>query len=167
MNRSMKLAVALALGGTISAYAAERVKAPTPMTKKANTGTVVASVAAQISGKITWKGNVALKPGTGDSCAHFKVTVSQPVPGNASGGGIAVPSFKELASTTGKGTIGSGSCTYMVSGVPSGTDAVVSAGYDGAMGGAADTKMGSSSQFKIEDKKTYKEDVEVSFTQIK
>jgi hypothetical protein len=164
MNRSMMLVVALAVVGAVSANAAERVRqAPTPMSKRPNTSTVSGP---QISGKITWKGNVALKPGAGDSCAHFKVAVSQPVPGNASGGGVAVPSFKELTSTTGKGTIGSGSCSYMVSGVPSG-DVVVSASYDGAMGSAADNKMGSSPQLKIEDKKTYKQDVEVTFTQIK
>jgi hypothetical protein len=161
MNRDLMFATVICLG-TAAGLLAEVKPSPQAHAR------TPATIQAQVTGKITWKGNVALNPGSGDACANFKVSVLEPTPAAPSSGGISIPGSKDLGiSAKGLGNIKQGRCSFVIGkGVPEGKPVILAASYDGAMGaGKADKRSGSTAPFTVANGKA-SQDIVVEFTQI-
>jgi hypothetical protein len=165
MNRHTTFATVLCLGAAVMALA--DVKPMPPATPQDRTPTKLPpTIQAQITGKITWKGNVKLSPGSGDTCSHFKISVLEHTATPPSSGGVSVPGTKDLGiSTKGLGNIKQGSCSFVIGkGVPEDTLVILTARYGGAMGSAADKRSGSTAPFTVKGKAS--QNILVEFSKI-
>src|SRR5688572_26356203 len=169
MNRHTMFATVLCLCAAVVSADVKAVPADPAQRQGGLTSTKPpATIQAQVAGKITWKGNVNLNPGSGDACGHFKVSVLEPTPAPPKTGGISIPGNKDLGiSAKGLGNIKQGRCSFVIGkGVPEGTPVVLVASYEGAMGaGKADKRSGSTAPFTLGKGKA-SQDIVVEFTQI-
>ena len=163
MKTSMPIAIALVSFAALAQAGA--VAAPTASNRKPRTDVVKAP---QASGALTWSSNYGAKPGAGDDCSQFNLTVFEPGPAGApSGGGINVPSpGKDLGHFKGQGKIASGSCSYSISGIATDKPITITVGYFGPMGAKADQKRASSDAFTLEKGKTVQKDLKLTLTQV-
>jgi hypothetical protein len=164
MKTSMPIAIALVSAAALAQAGA--VAAPTASNRKPRTDVVKAP---QASGALTWSSNYGAKPGAGDDCSQFNLTVLEPGSGGGapSGGGIDVGApGKDLGHFKGHGKIASGSCSYSISGIATDKPITITVGYFGPMGAKADQKRASSDAFTLEKGKTVQKDLKLTLTQV-